>query len=297
VRLVRLIAPLAAAWALVACGRPAPGSRAAGTGSAAQAQLEFRRDGHALRSLTRAQLETGAAAEEFSVEDHYYRRAKRFRAVSLRRVLEIGFANRAENLVHEQFVLRAQDGYTVPIAGERLFEDGAYIAVADLDVPGWEPIGPQHTNPGPFYMIWRGAAQQDPETHPRPWQLASIEIAPFEAAFPHVVPPPAPRDGPVARGFATFRSFCIRCHAINREGGRVGPDLNVPQSIVEYRPVEQIRAYIRNPLAFRYGAMPPHPSLSDADLDGLVAYFTVMRDHKHDPDAHDAGASPPHDAP
>jgi len=46
---------------------------------------------------------------------------------------------------------------------------------------------------------------------------------------------------------------------MNREGGRVGPELNVPQSIVEYRPEAQIKAYIRNPLQFRYGHMPPQP--------------------------------------
>jgi cytochrome c1 len=31
--------------------------------------------------------------------------------------------------------------------------------------------------------------------------------------------------------------------------------------------------------------MPPHPHLSDADLDDLVAYFAAMRERKHDPDA------------
>jgi hypothetical protein len=29
--------------------------------------------------------------------------------------------------------------------------------------------------------------------------------------------------------------------------------------------------------------MPSHPGLSDADLDALVAYFTAMKDRKHDP--------------
>ena len=65
----------------------------------------------------------------------------------------------------------------------------------------------------------------------------------------------------------------------------MGPDLNVPQSIVEYRPEAQIRAYIKDPGVFRYGAMPAHPSLSARDLDGLLAYFRAMAARKHDPDA------------
>jgi hypothetical protein len=31
--------------------------------------------------------------------------------------------------------------------------------------------------------------------------------------------------------------------------------------------------------------MPSHPHLSAADLDGLIAYFTVMKTLKHDPGA------------
>ena len=84
------------------------------------------------------------------------------------------------------------------------------------------------------------------------------------------------------RGFAIFRDQCVHCHAVNRQGGRVGPELNVPRSIVEYRPVEQIKAYIQNPLAFRYSTMPAHPGFGDAELDGLVAYFSAMKDRKQD---------------
>jgi cytochrome c1 len=75
----------------------------------------------------------------------------------------------------------------------------------------------------------------------------------------------------------------MACHAVNGEGGTVGPDLNIPQSIVEYRPdVAQLKAYIKNPATFRYGQMPSNDYLSDEDLDALVAYFRAMKDRKHD---------------
>ena len=93
----------------------------------------------------------------------------------------------------------------------------------------------------------------------------------------------APADSPARQGFSIFQRECVSCHAINGEGGKVGPELNVPRSIVEYRPVEQIRAYVKNPQSFRYTTMPPHPHLTDADLDALVAYFRAMSALKHDP--------------
>ena len=67
------------------------------------------------------------------------------------------------------------------------------------------------------------------------------------------------------------------CHAINGEGGKIGPDLNIPRSIVEYRPAEQIAAYVRDPAAFRYTSMPAHTHLSDSDLAHLIAYFEAMK--------------------
>jgi cytochrome c1 len=46
-----------------------------------------------------------------------------------------------------------------------------------------------------------------------------------------------------------------------------------------------------NPLTFRYSQMPPHPKLSEKDLDDIVAYFTAMKDRKNDPDAAQGSAS------
>ncbi len=223
--------------------------------------------------------------------DPYYQRVHRFRALPIEPVLKEVYGVDETNLRTHHWLLRASDGYTVPLAGEKLLEGGACIAFEDIDKPGaWDPIGPQKANPGPFYLVWSKPEQAALDTYPRPWQLATFEIVTFEAAFPHT-DPKVPKDHPAAHGYSVFKTYCVRCHAINREGGRVGPELNVPKSIIEYRPEEQIREYIRNPLSFRYGNMPPHLQLTKEDLDGLIAYFRVMHEHPHDPDADKPGGS------
>lgn len=254
------------------------------------ASLGFVRDGRRVASLSYRSLAEIASPEVVTTDDPYYGHHKRFRAIELEPLLVRAFGMSREELARKSFVLRATDGYAVPIAGSRLLEGGAFVAFDDVDVPGFAPIGPRRVSPAPAYLIWSRSGQSNLETHPRPWQLSSIEIARFEDLYPHTVPSGEAADGPATRGFSLFRDHCIRCHAINREGGRVGPELNLPQNITEYRPEDQIRAYIRNPRTFRYGAMPAHPDLTDADLDALVAYLRAMASRKHDPhDAADRG--------
>ncbi|MBK8256630.1 MAG: cytochrome c [Polyangiaceae bacterium] len=242
--------------------------------------LTFARQGKKVRQLTLGEMVRTIKPTRFSAYDPYYNRDKTFLALPLSDVVRLGFSEQSQALENEEYVLKAADGYTVPMRGNKVFERGAYLAFADAEVPGWELIGPQRANPGPFYLVWSEKQQQSLETHPRPWQLASIEIARFEDLYPHTVPTGEAPGSPAQRGFATFREQCVHCHAINREGGRVGPDLNVPQSIVEYRPADQIKAYILDPATFRYGNMPAHPFLKEGDLNDLLAYFTAMKDRK-----------------
>lgn len=257
--------------------------------------LSFVEQGEALRTLSLSKLLTAAGTEEWRAFDPYYEREKTWRTVPLHPVLEAGFKRPIAELAEVDFVLRAVDGYTVPISGVRLLEAGAYIAYADVEVPEWEPIGTQKAHPGPLYLVWRGPAQQVLKDYPRPWQLAEIEIAPFAALFPHTIPTGEPEGSPAMRGFQTFKKRCVKCHAMNQEGGSVGPELNIPQSIIEYRPEAQIRAYIRNPATFRYGGMPANLDLTDAELDELIAYFKAMSTRKHDPTR--SGGVPPSESP
>ncbi len=244
--------------------------------------LVFMHDGKTVRTLSLVELQKSIAWETVTAFDPYYGKTKTFHALPLLDVLKKGFEGESGDLAKQEYVFRAKDGYAAPFRGELATEAGGYVAFEDAEVPGWEPIGPQKASPAPFYLVWKKSEQANLESHPRPWQLATVEMAKFDAIYPHTSPG-TPEGSPASKGYGIFRDQCVRCHAINREGGRVGPDLNVPQNILEYRPEAQVRSYIKNPLAFRYGNMPAHPALSDADLDALVAYLSTMKDKKHDP--------------
>ena len=261
------------------------------TSSAPQADtaLQFVRDGRVVSTLDLAALRRACHEQTVAIDDPYYGRRKSFRACPLAEVLQIGFGAPPETLAGDEFLLRALDGYTKPSTGARLVEPGGFLAFADAErtppdgPPAWEPIDRRQVNPGPYYLVWELSGDADPHRYPWPYQLARIEIASLATEYPHLVPTTASAGSPAQRGFEIFKSDCVACHALNGEGGRVGPDLNVPRSIVEYRPREQIKAYVRDPQTFRYTTMPSHTYLTDADLDALIAYFDAMSGLKHDP--------------
>ena len=108
-----------------------------------------------------------------------------------------------------------------------------------------------------------------------PSALASIAAEKFEKVFPKLVPPAG--DAQVQHGFQLFKEHCVKCHALNQQGGRVGPELNVPMNVTEYRDEPFLRAWIRNPGQFRISVMPPSPELSDDDLTAVLAYLRAMK--------------------
>ncbi len=262
---------------------------AGSTLAAAGPELRFLRAGTEVNRLPLSALREACPVERIAVDDPFYGRRKSFYALPASCALELGLG--ALPAPGQNLFLRAADGYVRPTSFDDLRAASAWIAFADADLtpspeaePQWEPIDRRQVDPGPFYMVWGGAGQSDPHRYPWPYQLIEIELAPLELEYPHVVPDAAP-GSPADRGFALFRRECIACHAINGEGGKVGPDLNVPQSIVEYRPVEQIRAYILDPASFRFSSMPSHRHLKEEDLDALIAYFRAMARRKYIPRA------------
>jgi len=268
--------------ALVALSFAASGARAADD------VLEFARAGQVEKSLSRAALEKECGVRTLDIDDPYYGRRMSFVACPLVKVLALGFGLDATQLAQQDFLFRARDGYVKPATGKKLVEPGGYLALGDAarekaGESGWAPIDRRQVDPAPFYVVWEHADQDDTNVYPWPYQLVRIEIGSIGAEYPLIVPNGVTTGSDAWHGFEIFKTECVACHAINGQGGKVGPDLNVPQSIVEYRPVEQIKAYIKNPETFRYTSMPAHPNLGDAQLEQLVAYFRVMSAQKRDP--------------
>jgi mono/diheme cytochrome c family protein len=255
--------------------------------------LRFLRHANPVRTLTLPQLLEACPPKRIELDDPYYGRKKAYLACPLQKVLELGFGKPMSELTGLDFFFRASDGYLKPAPGARLAQPGGWVAYADAEftpeaeaaTPLWEPIDRRQVNPGPYYVVWTGPEQNDPHRWPWPYALTSIEIIEFDVVFPHLAPAGAVAGSAAWKGFDIFRNECIACHAINGEGGKVGPDLNVPRSIVEYRPRDQIMAFIRDPATFRYTTMPANKHLSDQDLAALVDYFEAMATLKHDPGA------------
>lgn len=207
------------------------------------------------------------------VDSPVYHRPMRYRGYPLTAVLR---ATGARDLTRGELEFHCADGFVPTVSTALIDPLGLFLAIGEPAAPsGWTPLpGDPTATPGPYYVI--GTAPDAYARLPWPYQLTAIRAVDFAATYPDAYPRGAPPDTPAYRGFLTFRSACFGCHSINLQGGDIGPELNIPQSITEYRRRDTLRAFIRDPRAFRARTKMPAFPLDDTQLDDLLSYLDHM---------------------
>lgn len=256
-------------------------SKAGSTASLGSASLVFDFEGKT-SSLTLDELVARVPPREIEVDDPYYRTKKHYRAMPLVAVLERGFGKPADELRRAHFVLEAKDGYQTEVSGDRLIAPEVFVAIADLDAGAWQPIGPRGADPGPLYVVWTGAGHGNTDIYPHPWALGRILAQKAPPDLGLTVPRGGfGNDALAAEGHGLFVRRCLHCHSVQKQGGKLGPDLDAPRNVLDYRKERDVRAYISNPESFRYSAMLPNPDLDEHALDSLIAYLRALeRQHR-----------------
>ena len=135
-------------------------------------------------------------------------------------------------------------------------------------------------SPAPYYVVWEEGEKLG-ESVPWPYQLAKIEVVNFKQKYEKLYPHEAATDGPIMKGFVTFKNQCLRCHSINLQGGDVGPELNSPQNVTEYWSKSNLKKFIKDATSFRFKSkMPPFPNLSNDEIDQVLDYLEFIKGSK-----------------
>jgi mono/diheme cytochrome c family protein len=212
--------------------------------------------------------------------DPFYQQKKKYEGYRLSEVLSSVFLKYKN---HKMIRFVASDGYKVTSFMNELPLEKGYLVYKDIQSSnplGFDEIleGKSKYNPAPFALIWEGQKGLMKEL-PNPFSIVALEIGKesdfFGAAFPQ-------KNKKVVTGFYIFNTHCLKCHSMNKQGGMVGPELNVPRNIFEYWKKEEIRNVIRNPGDLRWGSkMPPYKDvLTVKELEELLRYLEWMKHEK-----------------
>lgn len=226
-------------------------------------------------TLTVDALRSKVKIQTVKIEDPVYKATKEFDGFALDEVL----SQVSDGKDLDEIVFTSIDGYSPNMNAAILKKHRAYLVFQEHNKPFDKVMqGKAKIDPGPFYVVWEEGPKMEHEA-PWPYQVVKIEAVDFKKKYPKIFPK-NPTEAEL-KGFNNFKGLCLRCHSINLEGGDVGPELNIPKNVTEYWDAKHLREFIPHPSRFRAKSkMPDIPTLSDADVDHIVAYLKKMRTQK-----------------
>lgn len=217
------------------------------------------------------------------ISDPVYHTTKQFNAISLNELLVAHTSVKNLDAPQFQIVFECEDGYKPVMPLKQLLSAKAFIALSDVQAPkgkAWAPIikNGHEMKAAPFYLIYQGISAKNPD-YKWPYNLIKIHLIPNKADQTAAL---VPKNNTKAEaGFELFNKNCLVCHAINKIGGSMGPELNYPKSVTEYWDKDQLKAFIKNPASFRNGVkMPTIKTLTPQEINAIVYYLEYMAAHK-----------------
>lgn len=215
-------------------------------------------------------------------EDPVYHSKKRYNAIPFPKLLYTYSKIKQLQSDQYQIVFECEDGYRPMMPLKQFLSAKSFLAVSDIDaLEGelWSKIikDGREMKAAPFYLIYEGVSAKDNDFK-WPYNLVKIHLVPTLEIDSLLYP----KDDKIAQiGFELFNKNCISCHAINKIGGSMGPELNYPKSVTEYWNHDQLKEFIKNPASFRNGVkMPTIANLKEKEIESMVYYLEYMANHK-----------------
>jgi mono/diheme cytochrome c family protein len=247
--------------------------------------LAFQRHGEPVATRDLPALEQAVPAQTVRVFEPYEQREVAFRSLRFDRVLDALYG--ADWRKEEEILFTCRDGYqpTVPVA--RVVEHAAWLAFARdgtsaFSIRKLESGRTQEISLAPFYLVWENTLDEQMRAegdYGWPYQVVGIDLIRSRDRFPHMAPP-ASAPPQVQEGFAAFRVHCSRCHTVNGDGGKLGPELNTAQNPAGRRDPAWLRRWIDDPSQIspdtRMERLNPALRERDRVIDAIVAYLQAI---------------------
>lgn len=256
-------------------------------------EIKFQKAGVLVKALDDRELRTLISPVSVEVYEPHEQGNVRYKAVSLRRVLDALYGTQWSQ--QEELLFTCADGYQPSIPVASILRGEGYLAFEREGSAAFTLVNKlqadEKVDLGPLYLIWDNL--KDPSLKADgasswPYQVIALDFVSFQSRF-SAMAPAAKASASVTRGFLEFRKACSNCHRINGVGGEKSIELNYPMNVSEYFKAGFLAQWIDAPQKIRWNSvMPPfnpdHPQRKRAISD-IVSYLEHMALHKKAPAA------------
>jgi len=211
--------------------------------------------------------------------DHYFKTSKEYKGYDIKQIIASIIKSVNFDTTKCLVVFECKDGYKPAMDISKVFgQINGYIVYKnenEINHTSW----PDSLNEKfkPYYIVWDNVKKED-DTFMWPFGLIGLRLVKMDIEFKEIYPS---KDLSLINGFTLFRNNCMKCHSINKVGGTIGPELNIPRNITEYWKVKDIISFAKDPRSYRINSsMPPIINLSELDLNEIVKYLKYMKGNK-----------------